>query len=402
MKISVLSAFVLLVTVGMGSSRGADAPLPPELETQQILNVNKEPPHATLMPYATLGEALAARRAESPFARSLDGDWSFHWVRRPEERPVEFYRPEYDVSGWKTIPVPSCWQMRGYGVPIYTNFTYPFKNDPPHVTSEPPRDYTSYDERDAVGSYRRDFEVPADWNGRRVFITFDGVDSNLLLWVNGQRVGYSTNSRAPAEFDLTKYLQPGKNVIAAEVYRFCAGSYLEDQDMWRMSGIFRNVTLWSAPAVHVRDFSVQPDLDAQCRDGTLRVVAKVKNYGDQPAPARRLGFQLYDGAGQPVPSGAASVGVPALASGEETTVSLQVAVADPLKWSAEIPSFYTSVLSLAVPGERGGRRAGGDPFLPHGLPQDRDQGGGFLPQRRAHQAAGIQPARERGGHGPLP
>ena len=335
---------------GMSNVSAQNAPLPPELETEQILNVNKELPHATLMPYADVAQALAAKRAESPYARSLNGNWSFHWVPRPEQRPVDFYKPDYDVSGWKTIPVPSCWQTQGYGVPEYTNFTYPFKNDPPRVTSEPPKDYTAYENRDPVGSYRHDFEVPAEWAGRRIFLTFDGVDSSLLLWINGQRVGYSTNSRAPAEFEVTKYLRPGKNVLAAEVYRFCAGSYLEDQDMWRLSGIFRNVTLWSAPTVHVRDFSVQPDLDAQYRDGTLRVSAKIKNYGDQPAPASTLQYQLHDAAGLPVPGGAAAANVPALAPGEESAVSLQVAVANPLKWSAEIPNLYTSVLSL-VPSE---------------------------------------------------
>lgn len=320
--------------------------MPPEVESLAALNINKELPHSTLMPYANLAQALAGKRADSPFARTLNGDWRFHWVPRPEQRPVDFYKPDFDVSAWKTIPVPSCWQMQGYGVPIYTNFTYPFRNDPPRVTSEPPRDYTVYEERNAVGSYRRDFEVPAEWNGRRVFITFDGVDSNLFLWVNGQRVGYSTNSRAPAEFDLTKYLKPGKNVLAAEVYRSCAGSYLEDQDMWRMSGIFRNVTLWSTPAVHVRDFFVQSDLDAQYRNGTVRVTAKVKNYGNQPAAASTLRYQLHDAAGKIVPGSAASVPVPALAPGEEKAATVQVAVAEPLKWSAEIPSLYTSVLAL--------------------------------------------------------
>ncbi len=350
-----LSRFVALfgsLFLSVGFCAGADAPLPPEVENLQVLNVNKEPAHATLMPYANLPQALAAKRRESSFARSLNGDWSFHWVPRPEQRPVDFYKPAYDVSGWKTIPVPSCWQMQGYGVPIYTNFTYPFKNDPPHVTGEPPHDYTTYEERDAVGSYRRDFEVPSEWASRRVFITFDGVDSNLLLWVNGERVGYSTNSRAPAEFDLTRYLKPGKNVLAAEVYRTCTGSYLEDQDMWRMSGIFRNVTLWSAPGLHVRDFSVQPDLDAQYRDGTLHVVAKIKNYGAQPAPAQVLNYQLYDLAGQVVAGGVASAPVPALAPGEEKTVSLQATVTNPQKWSAEFPALYTSVLMLA--GQAGG------------------------------------------------
>ena len=348
-----LSAPLLLA--GSAPLPAQNAPLPPELETEQVLNVNKELPHATLMPYANVAQALAAKRAESPFARSLNGPWSFHYVPRPEERPVDFYRPDYDVRGWKTLPVPSCWQMQGYGVPEYTNFTYPFKNDPPRVTGEPPHDWTAYKDRDPVGSYRRDFEVPAEWTGRRVFLTFDGVDSNLLLWINGERVGYSTNSRAPAEFDVTKYLRPGRNVVAAEVYRFCAGSYLEDQDMWRMSGIFRNVTLWSAPAVHVRDFSVQPDLDAQYRDGVLHVVAKVKNYGDRPASARALRYQLYDRAGQPVSGGMASGTVPALAPGEESTVVLQASAANPQKWSAEMPFLYTSVLSLDAPAsEQGG------------------------------------------------
>lgn len=341
-----------LVTVAAGLCfavhvcAAADAPMPPEVESLAALNVNKELPHATLMPYANLAQALAGKRAESPFARTLNGDWRFHWVPLPGQRPVDFYKPDFDVSGWKTIPVPSCWQMHGYGVPIYTNFTFPFKNDPPRVTGEPPRDWTTYEERDAVGSYRRDFEVPADWAGRRVFITFDGVDSNLFLWVNGQRVGYSTNSRAPAEFDLTKYLKPGKNVLAAEVYRSCAGSYLEDQDMWRMSGIFRNVTLWSAPVVHVRDFSVQPDFDAQSRNGILRVAAKVKNYGNRPAAPSVVRYQLHDPSGNVVAGAAASAPVPALAPGEEKAVALQVTVATPWKWSAEFPTLYTSVLAL--------------------------------------------------------
>ena len=341
---SLSSAALFLASSAAWSAE--NAPLPPELENIQVLNVNKELPHATLMPYGSVVQALAAKRADSPFARSLNGDWSFHWVPRPELRPVDFYRPEYDVSGWKTIPVPSCWQMQGYGVPEYTNFTYPFKNDPPHVTSEPPREYTAYENRDPVGSYRRDFEVPAGWDGRRVFLTFDGVDSNLFLWINGERVGYSTNSRAPAEFDITRYLKPGKNVLAAEVYRFCAGSYLEDQDMWRLSGIFRNVTLWSTPTVHVRDFSVQPDLDAQYRDGTVNVSAKVKNYGDRTAPAGELRYQLFDHAGQAVAGGGASGTVPALAPGGETTVTLHVSTSNPEKWSAEVPNLYTSVLSL--------------------------------------------------------
>ena len=231
-----------------GDRRTGRGALPPELENPELDGIHKEPPHVTLMPYATLDQALAARRLESPYCRLLNGQWKFHWVKHPAERPTDFYKPGFDVSGWKEIPVPSNWQLLGYGTPYYRNFGYTFKADFPHVLSEPPKNYTAYVERNPVGSYRRTFEIPADWNGRRVFLTFDGVDSAFFLWINGRQVGYSVNSRCPAEFDVTTYLQPGQNDLAVEVYRYSAGSYLEDQDMWRLSGIFRNVYLWSAAA----------------------------------------------------------------------------------------------------------------------------------------------------------
>ena len=164
----------------------------------------------------------------------------------PDQRPVDFYKPEFDVSKWDDIPVPSCWQLLGYGTPYYSNISYIFQKDWPRVMTDPPKDWTAY-RHNPVGSYRRTFELPSGWKGRRIFITFDGVDSAFYLWVNGQKVGYSVNSRNAAEFDITRYVKPGENLLAVEVYRFSVGSYLEDQDMWRLSGIFRNVTLWSAP-----------------------------------------------------------------------------------------------------------------------------------------------------------
>ena len=278
----------------------AHAALPPEVEDPQCLGVHKEPAHATLMPYGTLGEAVAARREASSLCRSLNGLWKFHWVAHPDQRPVDFYKPEFDVSKWNEIPVPSNWQVLGYGTPYYRNFGYTIKKDWPRVMSEPPKEYTAYDERNPVGSYRREFELPADWQGRRVFLSFDGVDSAFFLWINGQKVGYSVNSRNVAEFDVTKYVRPGKNLVAVEVYRYSSGTYLEDQDMWRLSGIFRNVTLWSAPQVHIRDFFVKTDLDAQYRDATVEVVAKVKNYGSEAASEHRLFVDLPDANGEPV------------------------------------------------------------------------------------------------------
>ena len=220
------------------SLAGGQAPVPAEIENEQVLGINKEPYHATLMPYANRAEALAADRKASTWARSLNGHWKFHWVPRPEQRPVDFYKPDFDVTAWKEIPVPSNMEIEGYGTPIYTNFTYPFKSDWPRVMGEPPVEYTAYKERNPVGSYRRDFQVPDGWKGRRIFLKFDGVDSAFFVWVNGQKAGYSVNSRNPAEFDISSYLKAGqKNVLAVEVYRLSSGSYMEDQDMWRLSGI---------------------------------------------------------------------------------------------------------------------------------------------------------------------
>ncbi len=327
------------------NSLGA-APVPPEIEDPTCLGINKEPAHATLMPYATLDEALRAKRHASSFCRSLNGAWKFHWVPTPQERPVDFHKPGFDVSGWKEIPVPSNWEVQGYGTPAYRNAGYMIRRDFPKVMSEPPQNWTAYKERNPVGSYRRDFEVPAEWAGRRHFLTFDGVDSAFFLWLNGEQVGFSVNSRNAAEFDITRYLRPGKNTVAVEVYQYSSGTWLEDQDMFRLHGIFRNVTLWSAPQVHVRDFFIKTDLDGQYRDATVEVVAKVRNYGDGGPAPRSLMAQLYDPAGQPVPGTRVKAPVPGLARGEEKAITLRFPVANPAKWTAETPVLYTTVLRL--------------------------------------------------------
>jgi beta-galactosidase len=316
---------------------------PPEIENPELLGINKEPYHATLMPYANLQEALIARRHASSLCRSLNGQWKFNWVLTPEQRPADFYKPEFDVSAWKEIPVPSNWEVQGYGTPFYRNLGYTIKKDYPHVMSEPEKWYTSYKERDPVGSYRREFDVPADWIGRRNFITFDGVDCAFFLWINGEKVGFSVNSRNAAEFDLTKYLKPGKNMIAVEVYQYSSGTWLEDQDMWRLHGIFRNVTLWSAPQVHIRDFFVKPDLDKDYKDGTLEITAKIKNFDDKTAKAQTLSATLYDKDGKEIAKGSA-IGSKLNAKQEEA-LNLKIQVANPQKWTAETPYLYTIVIT---------------------------------------------------------
>ncbi len=321
------------------------APIPPEIENPELLGINKEAAHATLMVYGNMDEALKANRHASTFCKSLNGPWKFNYVRRPEFRPVDFYKPSFDVSEWKEIMVPSNWQVLGYGTPYYRNNGYIFQKDFPKVMSEPPKNFTAYEERNPVGSYRREFEVPQDWSGRRLFLNFDGVDAGFFLWINGEKVGYSVNSRNAAEFDVTKYVKPGKNILAVEVYRFCAGSYLEDQDMWRLSGIFRNVTIWSAPDTHVRDYFIKTDLDSKYKDAKVDVTVKIKNYGSTKGITQNLTATLFEGTNK-VEGAKAEVAVPALNAGEEKIVTLTFPVINPIKWTAETPKLYTTVISL--------------------------------------------------------
>jgi beta-galactosidase len=353
-QLIILLVWMAIHKVGLGYQSPSDdhlfsatdtAGVPKEIQDPECLGIHKEADHATLMPYASLTEALAANRHASTYYINLNGAWKFHWVDWPQKRPMDFYKPGYDVSGWANITVPSCWQVQGYGTPYYSNFTYIFQKDFPRVMSTPPVGWTAYQERNPVGSYRRDFNVPKDWAGRRIFITFDGVDAGFFIWVNGQKVGYSVNSRNAAEFDLTKYVRPGNNVLAVEVYRFTTGSYLEDQDMWRLSGIFRNVSLWSAPQEHIRDFYIQTDLDENYKNAILHANAKIKNYGDAIQPARTLQVTLYDGS-TPVTGATAKKPIPALQPGEEITLDVSFPVKNPEKWTAETPKLYTTVLSI--------------------------------------------------------
>jgi beta-galactosidase len=315
----------------------------PDWENGRVFEINREPSHATLVPYPDEQSATRGETAASPFVHSLDGMWKFHWVPKPEDRPVSFYEPGFDASAWKEIRVPANWELEGYGTPIFVNITYPFKMDAPRVTSEPPPDWTAYKERNPVGSYRRTFTVPASWAGRRTFLVFGGVSSAFYVWVNGERVGYAEDSRLPSEFDVTRFLKPGENVLAVEVYRWCDGSYLEDQDFWRLSGIFRGVSLVSRAPVRVRDFYARPVLDAQYRDAVLRLKLKVRNDGRRDE-AVSVEAALFDDAGKSVFGPAVARGT--APAGKEATLDLEQAVANPKKWSAEEPNLYRLVMTL--------------------------------------------------------
>ncbi len=314
----------------------------PHWENSEYIGEGKEPPHCTLTPYADVESARRGDREASPWFRLLNGDWNFHWSPKPADRPRDFYKPDFDVSNWNTIPVPSNWQLHSYGKPIYLNIPYPFHPD--KKTLDPPR--IPHD-NNPVGSYRMKFDIPEDWRGRRVLLHFDGVKSAFYLWVNGRKVGYSQGSMTPAEFDVTDFVRERGNVLAAEVYRWSDGSYLEDQDMWRFSGIFRDVYLFSTPRVHLRDFFLRAELDDRYQDATLRLTARVRNYGPRPTEAHSVELLLLDPDGEPVGSSPILRGTSSeLPPGSEIDIEIEAPVKSPLKWTAETPNVYLAILSL--------------------------------------------------------
>ncbi|WP_406262494.1 DUF4981 domain-containing protein [Streptomyces chartreusis] len=314
-----------------------------------VFRIGTQPPHTTLMPYADVAQALAADRTRSPYRLSLDGAWKFAYADRPDDRDADFHRTDIDDSDWDTIPVPSVWQMHGYDRPIFVNITYPWWG--PNGLGEeaqPPAAPTRFN---PVGQYRRTFTVPRGWAGRRTFLHFEGVKSAHYVWINGELVGYAEDSFTPAEYDITEHLRPGTNQIAVEVYRFSDGDWLEDQDMIRLSGIFRSVHLYSTPAVHLRDFKLDTPLGDDHTTAELAVTASVRAYGGRGEGGYSVETQLYDAAGHPVwPRPLQQpVDLASSPSGEDVTVRASRAVPAPRLWSAEHPNLYTAVLRLRDP-----------------------------------------------------
>ncbi len=325
------AAVALAISMNPCDSSGQDIP---DWENPAVVGRNKEPAHATYTLYPTVESALAGDRWASPFVKSLNGTWKFNWVRKPADRPADFYTPDYDVSDWDDIPVPSNWEILGYDVPIYTDVAYPFRPDPPHV----PQDYNP------VGSYRTTFTVPEDWNDRQVFLHFGGVKSAAYVWVNGQEVGYTQGSKTPAEFDITGYLREGENVLAVEVYRWSDGAYLEGQDYWKISGIERDVFLFSTPNTYIRDFFVIADLDDDYTHGRLAVSVTLRNALDRRSGSHRVSIGLLDAL---IPEeDITQVRDVDLGPGEQTTVEFQLDVLNPAKWTAETPNLYTLQIFL--------------------------------------------------------
>jgi beta-galactosidase len=296
-------------------------------QDEKVSSVNREPMHATYFAFESRDLATMGVREHSERYLSLNGYWKFNWVERPADKPRDFFSLTYDDQSWKNFEIPGIWEVNGYGDPIYTNIPYEFNH---LITPEPPKVPLEYN---PVGSYRRTISVPESWNGKEVYIQFGAVRSNLFVWVNGKFVGYSEDSKLPAEFNLTRFIKPGKNLIAFQSMRWCDGNYLECQDMWRVTGVSRDVYLYTRDPLHIRDIEIIPDLDADYKNGTLAISYEMKGK----FKGSKVKFELLD-AGKTVLTHESS---PASNSSK-----VMIQVENPAKWTAETPSLYTLVATL--------------------------------------------------------
>jgi len=304
-----------------------------------MIGQNKEPPHNTLIPYQDIDSALTGKFERSHYFKSLNGKWKFKWVKKPSERYINFYCVDYDIREWDEIPVPSNWQMHGYGIPIYTDSKYPYSIKSKNI---PSIDH----EYNPVGSYRVNFTIPEDWNQREIFIHFDGVKSAFYLWINGKKIGYSQGSMTPAEFNITKNIRKGENILAVEVYRWSDGSYLEDQDMWRFSGIYRDVYLFSTPKIHIRDFFIFNEFDEKYTNALLKGQVKVHNYSTNHFLNHFIEFKLLDNENNAIDIIPPITIRFSLDNKEETMLKFTTKVKNPHKWSSENPYLYKGLLVL--------------------------------------------------------
>jgi len=291
-----------------------------------VYKVNTEEPRATFIAFDSVDKVANEDYNSSPYYKLLNGDWKFNWSANPSSVPADFFKPEFDVSKWDELSVPANWQMHGYDYPIYTNITYPFPLNPPFMPEDD----------NPTGAYRTNFTVPTHWDGQQVFIHFGGVNSGFYLYINGEEVGYSEGSKTAAEFNITQYLKTGDNVLAAKVIRHTDGSYLEDQDFWRVSGIERDVYLHTAPNTHVRDFFAKTSLENNYKDGVLNLAIDVANK-DNSAQSVKVNINLSDAQGNVVATKSSSVIV---MSGKEQSINQELNVKDVAAWSAETPHLY--------------------------------------------------------------
>lgn len=304
------------------------------IENTAVFELNQEEGHTPLIPYTTTDEALKNDFKSADSYQSLNGLWKFHYCDTPEGVLPDFFKVGFNDKKWDTISVPSNWEMKGYSDPLFRNVTTPFIPNPPFV----PREYNP------AGSYRRSFNVPSDWNGREIFLRIEKCASASFVWVNGKEAGYNEGGQEPAEYNITRFVKPGKNTIAVCVIKYSDGYYLEDQDYWRLAGIFDNIWLFAAPKAHIFDWAATTDLDETYTDAILNLKVDIKNYSAKPQENYSLRTILYDDK-QSIVNTLTSDKF-SVKPGNKQTVSLSETIKNPLKWSAENPALYNLTFQL--------------------------------------------------------
>ncbi|MDP4270045.1 MAG: glycoside hydrolase family 2 TIM barrel-domain containing protein [Bacteroidota bacterium] len=307
-------------------------------ENPQVNGLNKEKPHAYTF--------LAEEKRNNSAIQSLNGLWKFHWSANPQSRPVDFSAEGFSADKWDNVLVPGNWELQGFGTPIYTNVAYPFKRDIPRVMGEPDKSFTTYKERNPVGSYLASFIIPSNWTDKQVFLNFGGVQSAMYVWVNGQKVGYSENSMSPAEFDITRYIHKGENKLAVEVYKYSDGSYMEDQDIWRLGGIFRDVDLIARPKVFIGDYFIKAIPDKTYANANVSIDLSLDNRQLQSIAGLKVEAEItgYSKSGEYIDIPVA-VKVP-VSKSKEVSFAINSMIKQPKLWSAETPDLYHLVLKL--------------------------------------------------------
>ena len=339
-KKMMLSGALGCLISGMAYADGSSPqPVKPYWQAIQVVAVNKEKPRSSFMSYADRETALTSRFEKSPYYFLLNGTWKFFFVDSYKDLPQNITDPSVNTSSWDDITVPGNWEVQGHGVAIYTNHGYEFKPKNPHPPLLP--------EANPVGVYRRDIEIPANWDNRDIYLHIGGAKSGLYVYLNGKEVGYSEDSKNPAEFLINKYLQPGKNVLTLKIFRWSTGSYLECQDFWRMSGIERDVFLWSQPKASIQDFRVVSTLDDTYTNGIFKLAVDLKNH-TQETKNLNVGYELLDAKGNLVTSEANDIWV---SPASPQTVSFEYDLKNVAPWSAEHPNLYKLLMTIKEEGK---------------------------------------------------
>lgn len=305
------------------------------LENPEMVAINQEAGHTTIIPYRNAQEALAGHPRPSASMLSLNGNWKFHWSANPDSLPSRFYERQFNDRNWNNLPVPSNWEMHGYGDAAFRNVRHPFPIYPPFI----PRDYNP------VGLYRKEINLPAAWKQQEVFLHLEAATSASFVWINGKEVGYNAGANEPAEYNITRYLKSGKNLITVAVFKYSAGTYLEDQDMWRLGGIFRDVYLIARPKVHIRDYFVTTPLDSLYQHATINISGELTNLAAYTQRGLRIRAGLYNQQKKPVWQNELSHVVNISARGT-AVFEMKADVKRPDKWSAEHPNLYFLTLEL--------------------------------------------------------